>query len=193
MSSPVRFRRRGRSVGRRGPRRKLVWARAADLNITCIPSTVPAPVDAQSVDLLRDFESNYGAQLIGATIMRVRGLISVVPSQNGGQSFYGAIGLKVDNQNIAIDSAAQRVASLSKYDRWFMYQPVVFQGGGSAIVAPQLPLQFMVDVRAKRKIDELDDTLWLCAESFGSENPGSTLPPQGFSFAYHLNVLIALS
>ena len=59
----------GRRNTRRTPQRKFVWARTQHI------FAVGSDQRNYGVDLLQQFQQEYGAQLLGATVVRIRGFI----------------------------------------------------------------------------------------------------------------------
>lgn len=158
-------RRRMVSRGTRRPRRKVVFARyittlsnqTAGTAITFVP--------------LADFETEYGAQLLGATIVRIRGTITV---RNRGQVTASpladfAYGLMVSDIQVQ-DMAAQhpnpgfQTANNDRFASWmwiesFHIPTPIATVVGDAALNPWVQRDF--DVRAKRVLRQLEDQLIL--------------------------------
>lgn len=149
---------RRRGVSR--PRRKLVWARA-----TAPPFLITA--EANSVasvpsrfDILSQFEASLGASTVGVTVVRTRGLIAVTQPPEA-QSVFGRFTMHVDedadfNGVSANDSAFAEVAQNRDY---FMYEP--FFAGPSETASSTDLSKRLVDVKSSRKVDELNQTVFL--------------------------------
>lgn len=171
--------RRYRSKGyARQQRRKFVWDRTFD-----------APVIGQggpfAVDLLQQFRNQPGATHLGATVMRVRGYIRPILTD----SFPGAggvFGMRVDSWNEEV--TADELSPVAQPDEdWMAWLP--WAGLDTAVnntVASWNPQSsvWAVDVKAGRKLQELNQTLWLC----------TTAPSQGtMTMEYDLSVGLKLA
>lgn len=153
--------RRRRPVGRR-PRRKLVWSRLQ------FDTTLTNALPGFIINLTEPLETDMGAQLIGCTVMRIRGSYSVLDS--GGTN---------DDTPITVVAAIRRGASTitngavapgaqlssefplgipGRHNDWMLYQPTIIydSGAGDLAVARE-----HVDVKSMRKIDELGESLGL--------------------------------
>lgn len=160
----ARMRRRGRSY-RRAPLRKFVWARS--LGILATGEGTPL-----GVDLLANFQSEYGAQLLGSTVVRVRGYISPTATGAGADSggFGGLFGLIVgrdtDNYNAPEMATEQR-----EHDDWLAYLPWAVQNptsDGQKVVTTNVQASpFAVDIKSSRKIEELGQTLQMWRNQLG--------------------------
>lgn len=156
--------RRG-SSRRGGPsvRRKKVWARAIYQD-----STVPVAGGFYALPLL-DFENEYGADLLGCTIMRVRGQLE-----------YTGDGPAVAAMRIITESSfatlgADDDPTTDRHADWFFYQPMNTGSDTSAV--------FDVDVQSMRKLDELGQTLLLAV---------GTADAAAGTFSAVLSILVAL-
>lgn len=176
------------------PRRKLVWARHAS-------SVLVNEGGLLSIFPLSQFEGTYGAQLIGSTVMRVRGVICC--ALFGGSSLTpanGAIRVAARITDHA-DVAAQDYAIGAMYGNqaqadWFMFEPFLLDNGGGALNGSEEADMTSaseirhIDVRARRRFQELDQTVEMLIGS-----PAVDAPP-GFSSAVRvsldLSFLIAL-
>jgi len=141
------FRPRGRGLGR--PRRRMEWARTF---ITSTAATVAG--GALATNLLTDFETALGASLLGSTVLRIRG--EIVSSPDTQADSLATFGFIVTNEDIAA-AAIEPVGD--RYADWMGY------GSHRYIAAPAaasltLPLRTHVDVKSKRKLMALEDTLW---------------------------------
>jgi len=174
-------RRRGSVQRGRTQRRKLVWARSVSENSTV---TVAAPL---AIDMMADFAAVLGADSVGCTIMRIRGEMVMRPSTTVTGALCGAVGFKIGDAAELLLPVQLGPSTNDRYGAWFGYVPVVFTGSGAlpAPVTVPVPLRYQVDVRAKRKLDELRQTLIMAADA----TAGST---QGYQLGWNLSVLIAL-
>lgn len=185
---------RSRSRISRGPRRKLVWARHAS-------SVLVNEGGLLSIFPLSAFEGTYGAQLIGSTVMRVRGVICVALfGSSAGTPANGAIRVAARITDHA-DLAGQDYTIGALYGNqaqadWFMFEPFLLDNGGAALNGTEEGDMTSaseirhIDVRARRKFQELDQTVEMLIGS-----PAVDAPP-GFSSSVRvsldLSFLIAL-
>lgn len=136
------------------PRRKLVWARtlvAGSISST----TFPAPGDVAYVNLLGQFETQYGADMLGCTIMRLRGRVGfVVTGVNTASIAQLIFGARIATQESSSppapltelpDSAGP---ATSPHADWMCYAPInsTFNGDDSGLI----------DVKSMRRLDELN-------------------------------------
>ena len=106
-------------------------------------------------NLLGNFEQLYGAELIGATVVRIRGVI-YTSSANTGQLMAFAAMVEPDPVG-ALDVAEG--PSQRPYAPWMLYEPFVTSG---AAAGPQVDVSArVIDVKAARRVDELDQQLSL--------------------------------
>lgn len=172
---------RRRSSSRRGfsPRakRKLVWVRNAF-------GVVVNPGGQFNSFPLGQFEGSYGAQLIGCTVMRVRGVITCcIAGASTGQAIAAVrVALRVtDHADLnQTDYALGAMYGNQAQADWFMFEPFMLDNSGVSIVNEEVDSTTAgeirhIDVRARRKIQELDQTLELFV---GAPAPGSTQPPE---------------
>lgn len=183
-------RRAGR--GRRAPLRKFVWARSfGTLGFSADPATTFI-----GADLLGNFQSEYGAQLLGATVVRVRGFIAPGIATAGADSagYAATVGMIVDkdrdpatgyilqgNEDLAVE---QR-----EHDDWMAYLPFTVQNPSDVrtdITWNTMASPYAVDIKSSRKIEELGQTLQLWTSTPPADNPD--LPGIGF----HLSVGLKL-
>lgn len=148
--------RRVRSA-RSGMRRKFVWAR-------CFKSGIVPAQGELNVALLTDFTNEYGAQLLGATIMRIRGVGYVSGAATLTRSRVRA-GIRVyteDTQTPANVGNEPGPESAPHAD-WMFWYSTILHGD------PQGTLQrdatafdrFVVDTKANRRLEELGQGLML--------------------------------
>ena len=153
--------RRFRRGGRRAPLRKFVWARTQ--------GTLSGPATL-GADLLDEFQTEYGAQLLGSTVVRVRGYcVPVMTAASDppapGQIIQGNWGLIVESDNDLDDPTDIARSPIGRaHDDWMAWQPFWTSGdytgppqaGGSS--NPQAD-EFSVDIKSARKIEELGQGL----------------------------------
>ena len=112
--------RMNRRTSKRAPLRKFVWARTV--------GTLSGP-DTVGVDLLEDFQSEYGAQLLGATVMRIRGYI--VPDMGliePGNRVGGHFGFIVEQDQELADQAIENLPISRPHDDWLGWLPWQLRG-----------------------------------------------------------------
>lgn len=181
----------------RRPRRKLIWARDSD--------GVIIPVDTVSTFnryLLDSFETDYGANLIGCTIMRVRGVITAaLAGDSDTQDGYAAarVGMRItDHADLdQTDYAEGAMYGGQAQADWFFFEPFMLDAGSDIAAGDHAELTSgseirHIDVRSRRRIGELQETLELIA---GRPASTSTSPPfntMAIRLRWDLSVLIAL-
>jgi len=149
------LRRRSSGVRRRSsPRRQMLWARSVPANAgagLAIPiSTV------SSVDLLADFEGASGARVQGATIVGIRGWLDVGFAAAPGYLWWG---IGVFDRGVG----PQGPAGGNRYGDWMAYGAK--WGGAGAVGGRPAPQDDMLNVRSKRKLAEINETLFLVFEN----------------------------
>lgn len=157
--------RRRVSRGTSRPRRKIVIARYIETL-----SNQTAGTAIRSVPLA-DFETEYGAQLMGATIVRVRGVITV---RNRGQVTaspladfaYGLMVSDVQSQDLVAQhpNPGFQTANNDRFASWmwiesFHIPTPIATVVGDAALNPWVQRDF--DVRSKRVLRQLEDQLIL--------------------------------
>lgn len=145
-------------------------------------STLPAP---GRLGLLDTFESAYGANLIGCTVMRIRGRIwqPVLPAA----TLQYRVGIKVSDNRTPPDAAenlfdAREIGGA--HDDWMGWY-VLAGGPASAGISDNMTM-VDVDVRSRRKVDELGQRLELYTSGF------TGLAAAEGVLALDLSVLVAL-
>lgn len=155
-----------RRTVRRGPRRKLVWARLQ----TASTFTIPAFVGPQNfgvpfvADALGNFKLSLGASPVGCTIVRVRGIIAHPTKDILGTAALRHtlhVGDIRDTTNPVV--ADNAFADAAAYDDYMMYEPFLdYQStagpAGNVFAGSDVGAR-MIDVKANRKLQELDQTL----------------------------------
>lgn len=164
---------RGRQV-RRSPRRKFIWDRTF--------GTTAA--GATGVDLLAPFRTQPGASHLGATIMRVRGY--VLPLEAGtSTAAAGVAGIRVDTWNESTTEPANQPVLQPDAD-WMAWLPwnILTNSTHPVVTWNFQASPWAVDVKSNRKLEELNETLWL----FLDQNGGATR-----QYAYHLSIGMKLA
>ena len=179
FSSPRRMSHRGGS----GSQRRKVWARQT--GVLTLPVGTPGPTVQE--DLLANFNTALGSSEPGMTVARVVGNFTATfqsgeTANAGGLAF---IGLIQDESNRALNGPDS-----FPYQDWFYYNMTYIQ-------VPPAPAdasegagfhRWDVDLRAKRRLDEISESLWISAQN--NTNPfvnGSELVVY-----YQLNLLMLL-
>lgn len=159
---------------RRAPRRKFVWDRTFGTS---------AAGDT-GVDLLAPFRSQPGATHLGATIMRVRGYI--LPLEAGtSTAAAGVAGLRIDTWNTDVTEPANQPVLQPNYD-WMAWLPwnILTNSVHPVVTWNAEASPWTVDVKSNRKLEELNQTLWL----FLDQNGGGTR-----QYAYHFSIGMKLA
>jgi len=171
---PPRPRRR-MSVARPGARRKLVWATSSGVNQT-------AGSGGFSVDLLANLRV-AGSSVLGSTIIRTHIDVSLIwaavtPVTGNGVG----IGLAIEDTDLI--AAGDVVIGAAGRD-WMLRQNWLPGTGLNQVsIVSTSPVEgFRVDLRSKRKVQELNQTLGFFVQS---------LTASGIPFSYFARTLIAL-
>ena len=138
----------------RGTRRKRIWARR-----TVTEASLAGGATAHSL-LLAGFEMEYGAQLIGCTVARVRMTLTLDVGANAGNGLLFGIRVATVDQVSDLAVAPTYGPGSRSHADWMTW----------GLIAPRSSdthYSESYDVRAMRKIDELNQTLVLSVE-----NPG---------------------
>lgn len=169
------------------PRRKLVWARTLrGGSPTALTFTAEADGVYNVTPQLDEFESAYSAQLIGCTIMRVKvnGLLWTDPPASGSSNAAITWGLIVESQDTA---ALANVATGRRHADWMWHETHHLIHGPEDTLDTRASVVLDRDIKARRRLDELGDTLRL---QIGI-GPGSTNPTT-LRYFFECSVLIAL-
>ncbi len=162
-----------RHSGRRiptGQRRKLVWATTEQTTFTLTGNTT-----ANLFDLLSNYRAAGGATQ-GITIIRTH----IQIAQQTASPSIGAgvfMGLIVGDKT---DTATQQNA-LAEYNDWMLYKNLYTMGTVSG--ASNDEARNEIDLRAKRKMQELGQTYWLVLQA---------LTAQTTTVAFSVRALLAL-
>ena len=127
--------------------RKWVWARAT-YRFQLGPNAIT------QANLLSDFEVAYGAQLIGSTVMRIRGVLSC----------YSVSATVYNTSRVGVIVERQPVVLAGPYTQphadWMLYEPLV-SGPQNAFG----PASRVIDVKSSRKIEEISDQLTMVVQA----------------------------
>lgn len=170
-------RRGGRGFNRQ-VRRKFVWDRSEGVAVGDSTSF--------GVDLLANFRSQPGATHLGATIMRIRGY--VYPQLVGAPDIQrGIFGFRVDTWDQPVDTnqASPYQGMDEDWMGWFpfMYDQAATQNEQDRVATWNSEANiYAIDVKAGRKLEELNQTLWMFYSAGGGES----------SIVYHYNLSVGL-
>jgi len=176
---------RRRVAGRRPlvrQRRKTIWARVQ--NSLTVPATGTVAID----DLFTGagtIENVLGANALpGATIGRIRGVITCLPTAFGVASGC-RVGFRIDRDSST--GLAAEGPFTTPYLDWMGFEPFQYAllgAGAQADLQHQVPaLCRTVDIKSMRKLGEISETLFLVAESVNATT---------WSLTYDLSMLILM-
>jgi len=149
-------------------RRKLTWADAQEQNITLSGTTT-------NTDMLSGYKLDGGTTQ-GITIMRTH--LQICVQTSGATAGSGAfLGLVIGSLN---DTPSQLDAS-EVYLDWMLYRQCYSLGGTVGTTSAEHVYE--IDLRAKRKMQELQQAYWLCL---------SALDVQETTVSWHARTLLAL-
>jgi len=152
----ARMRRRTTVSRGTSPRRKFVWAR-----YTAQGANQGADVAFRD-DMLTSFNTAYGADLLGATVVRIRGFMAIEGANFGDSLLLSGL-VEATPSAVAIpgDGPVHR-----PFADWMMLEPFNWTGRGDVTEAR------MIDNQSARKIEELGDQLSVyVATSGGNAGP----------------------
>lgn len=148
-----------RRVSRGTARRKLVWARRAEEQFAV------AAGNFNGLNLLGDFETAYGANLIGCTVVRIRIRWAPFVADTTGQPVAGMGVRVVDEADISTSVSTSPLGPMNDiHADWMAWDTSVATqtlAGGSQ-VGPLVSRY--VDVKAMRKVDELGQGLYMLVD-----------------------------
>lgn len=145
-----------RSASRpRSDRRKFIWARVFD--------STSITGDAVGTDLLSEFETAYGAQLIGCTITRIRGYFFAWGSNTTAEAQDAfRMGIRVTSGFLELNPLDQDNSPWNDdWADWMAWEPYVTVPAlaGAELLGPDTLVARQIDVRSKRRLDELNQRL----------------------------------
>lgn len=152
-------RRTHRAFRRVGSRRKFIWARSTEATVSGTGT---------SVDLLADFRTNLGitAGPIGITVVRVRGAFQV--AYDTAATFTAStgvmVGLVVASRNLAAANVPKAGTGPNEDWMWHQWYPIGL-GLDKGATDDDTIMGYMLDIKAMRKIQEADQTLWFSIDS----------------------------
>lgn len=159
---------------------------------TAVASIAPALAAPTRFDPLQSFEDSLGASLVGSTIVRTRGYITIF---NGDQAAGDVFSLRVtayigNNNEVQRGPNANDNAfdELSEGKDYFLFEPFVSLDLAQVQVHGTDPMTRMIDVKSSRKIEELNQTVVLDVSAGGVANPAV----ENIGFALDLSMLLML-
>ena len=155
------------------PQRKRVWARQLG-SFTGVTQAL-----AQDLSLTGQFETDYGADLVGATVARTHVSLSAVTT--AGTSAVAGLAVGILMRPAPIATAVAPLDPEFRHADW-SYVRVFWGDPGAAGTAEQLVAD--IDLKSMRKMDEIGMTYELVVQSATS---GSTWDVQ-----FHANTLLLL-
>lgn len=171
----ARYRRRGNYS--RSQRRKFIWVRKFG-QLAVGSGTV------NGVDLLEDFRNTPGATHLGATVMRVRGYTIPLAPGSSGARLGGTIGLRIDSTSMDPTLPANAPTGVAEED-WMAWLPYLRDTSIDVSSSwNSYANQWAVDVKSNRRVEELDQTLWMLSSPAGSDD---------ISYQYNLSIGLKLA
>lgn len=165
-------RRSGLPARRTTPQRKSAWGRFSAVGT--VSSDQP-----QNYDLMADMRSRLGSDLVGTTVVRIRGQI-YVQSEAPSTIIFG-----VRQTEQGANLIEEHGVFLYPYLDWMMFKP--FNFGATNITEGETQSQvYDVDVRSSRKIEEIGETLMFSVGTDGATGGGQ-------AFRVYLSYLVKLS
>lgn len=170
-------RKASRTTVSRGTSRKFVWVRRQLFQ-------GPASNVETGTDLLSTFETAYGAQLIGCTIVRIRGLMFAFTDEAAGAVDSFRMAARVTSGNVDISTAVPDLTPFTDENAdWMLYEPFInFTGNTDGHVGN---IRY-VDNQSSRKIEELGERFVM----FHGSNPAA--PTVQWGYGYDLSIGIKL-
>lgn len=148
--------RRGRRPA--SSRRKLVW------NRLIFQTTLTQANPGFTANCLEPLQTDIGAQLLGCTVMRIRGRVNWQTIGSNVNQVVGAIGVRPITDDslpfgaVALANIASGPAHIpGRHMDWMMYEPVSIPEGNWQDIN--------IDTRARRKVDELGDGIMFYADA----------------------------
>lgn len=153
----------------------MVWARSITTGATV------ATVSPVKQNLLANFETEYGANLIGATVTRIRGV--VVAGNNVSPAVSSQMLLAVRVGNDAEASGQLSDGFNQPYLDWMAWEPFIYQALPAAPQTSDSPaLSRLIDVKAQRKLEEVNEELQVWVGALNAP----------FAYSWNLSILLKL-
>lgn len=126
------------------------------------------------------FNTRYGADLIGFTLVRMRGFMAVTSSVAAGLPL--VVGVHRGSEGEVASTEFNPATNGANLD-WMLYEPFVgFDDSGNGASQTYMCAR-EIDVKSSRKLDELDQTFFLYAGTDSATAGTITL-------RYHLSLLL---
>lgn len=138
----------------RQQRRKFIWDRTQ--GFAAAPSV-------SGVDLLANYRAQPGATHVGATVMRIRGYIYPDPDAGVPTFTRGVVGFRIDSWNEDPTDLTNNPFAQPDED-WMGWLPYFWEQPGNLPTWATWNAQasaYAVDIKANRKLEELNQTLWM--------------------------------
>ena len=149
----------------KSPTRKFIWAREGFIN-----APIPANGNPLNQNLLQEFQTAYGAQVIGATIMRIRGTILIEQGADNAAPVVVRTGVRIVQSIDRLNDGP----FTAPYDDWMGYYSTVTYRDPSADLSLAHG-RFEVDIKSSRKLEELGEGLMLISEQSGTADVDMTI------------------
>lgn len=163
----------------RGTRRKFVWVRHI-LNSSGTDVTTGS-------NLLSTFETAYGAQLIGCTVVRIRGLVYANSDGTAGTTNSFRFGARVLSGALDLSGPVpDQSPFVDENADWMMWEPFIHSRETVTSTSPDVGTMRMVDVKSARRIEELGEALVM----FQASNPSA--PTITWSYGWDLSIGVKL-
>jgi len=171
-----------RNMSRRAaPRRKLIWARQQQ-----IVQDIGA---GAAVDLLASYRA-LGGDTLGCSIARVRIDIQYEFGAVSDEGDFTTFGVIVDQLQADLTEVPRPGEGSEPHADWMYWRTHMATGSGVLLTdgtpGGQVQTSFEVDIRAQRKMEELQETLYLVVQ------PSASQVLAGVDFAYGSSVLLRL-
>jgi len=129
-----------------------VWARAEE-------TAIAVPTTGIQLNLLSQFEAASGANLIGATVARIRGVIVGSPQAAGDSECIVAARVS----SVGAQTAGQGPEDLPYLD-WMLWEPMISMDSNTVdTTGASVSVNRLIDVKAMRRLEEVNEqlTLWV--------------------------------
>lgn len=159
-------------------KRKLIWARSTSGS----SNVAMAANSAQSFDLLADVQTIIGGDVLASTIMGVRGRWGV-SSDLAVAAPTSLVTAALVIYNASVGSPSLLPATQDRYIDWMAREYWHVDPTTITPVRGALQAYPNVQVRSRRKLEEVGESLFLCLQNQGAA---------AISFWYALDILVAL-
>lgn len=152
------------------PRRRMFWAQQNVMQTT----TGSQPIGNQPLNLLGEFEDEYGADLFGFTVTRIRGHLTFAFDQTDVVERHDpSYGIRVSSeaQTATTNTNLERLGTAPVEDPhadWmWVYNDTLYTNLNTGWMYAQYKVD--VDIKAQRRLDELGQSLYLFSAWGGSD------------------------